>query len=144
MIDQEMFEPYPVSGDEMRAIVEQGNRSLSALGGLVGQVDSFAMRGDLKTDLEVARSIRCLKDEGLLGENDEPGELYRAWIEMTLEAGLDPRGMVDRAWQEHVELDRFAPLESHFMVTEPNGRMFFFLNPRETDLAQAGGVLDLA
>ncbi|WP_166353192.1 hypothetical protein [Phytoactinopolyspora limicola] len=95
-----------------------------ALGG--GTVVGF--EGDLLDDLElthradIAESIELLQAEGVIGEYATT--MHREWISWTLQTGLTPADMVERARQEGVDQNTFDLLRDVTIWRTPDGRPY--------------------
>jgi len=95
---------------------------------------------------QIEQSLADLRGAGLLGEDEEPDELYLAWLTWSLRKGLTPDGIVERARQEEVTMDSFDPLRELEEVVDPEGRRFYLLESdrgakdvaRATELVNGG------
>jgi hypothetical protein len=95
-----------------------------ALGG--GTVVGFT--GDLVDDLDlvhradVTESIELLQEAGVIDEYATV--LHREWISWTLQSGLSPEDMVERAVQEGVDQNTFDILHDVTLWRTPDGRPY--------------------
>jgi hypothetical protein len=74
-------------------------------------------------------SLGRLKAAGLLP--DEPGALYREWLQRTLEAGLTVQQIVQRARVEGVTAETFTMLDELEVVRDRDGRPYVRVKSHE-------------
>lgn len=85
---------------------------------------------DLAHRADVSESVQNLQDAGLL--DDAPSQDYEFWISSTLNSGLTPDEIVERAQQEGVTPETFDALEGVEYFTDPDGNRYYTITDAET------------